>query len=162
MRLFFHTTTARPAPSRLLAWLLALMISPALMFIPSPAQAADAPFGHPMPGGNWTFVRGDAYLHYACKTLIPDSPYGALYRVHTATWHNDGWTEPGVYATISRYSDANVIHSVNQRGWLYGFAGTNSLLSSAILPDRLWIQGAYYGPPRPWTDGISVASLRTC
>lgn len=152
----------RGLSARLTAWLLAILVTPALVLVASPAHAEDDPFDHPMPGGNWTFVRGDAYLHYACKEPIPSSPYGALYRVHTATWHNDAWTEPGVWAVITRNRNDNVIHDVNQTGWLYGFAGTHSLLASAILPDRLWIQGSYYGPVQPWNGGTPVASLATC
>ena len=28
--------------------------------------------------------------------------------------------------------------------------------------DRLWVQGAYYGPAEPWSDGRSVQRITRC
>jgi hypothetical protein len=115
------------------------------------------------PGGNWTFVRQDAYVHYACK--IPMSgAYGPVYRIKTASWYN-GSSGPqqgiGVTVIVTRYSDTAIVDQVTNPSWLYGYNG-NQVWASAWYPDRVWIQGAYYGPPRPWTDGFPVASLVNC
>jgi hypothetical protein len=123
------------------------------------AASAAAP-----PGGNWTFVRQDAYVHYACK--IPMSgAYGPVYLIKTASWYNGNSAAVsqgiGVYAATSRYSDAAIVDQVSNPSWLYGFNG-NQLWASAWYPDRLWIQGAYYGPASPWTNGFPVAWLVNC
>jgi hypothetical protein len=130
----------------------------------APAAHADTPFGHPMPSGHWTFVRSDAFLHYACK--IPMSGgYGPVYRVKTLTWYNGNADALsygiGVYVATTRFSNANIIDSKTNPGWLYGFNG-NEVWASAYYADRLWMQGSYYGPSRPWTDGYPVAWLTTC
>lgn len=152
----------RSARRAALAGLAALGLVAASLVAAAPASA-DSPYNHPMPPGNWTFVRADAYLHYACK--IPMSgAYGPVYRIKTATWSN-GSNAPslgiGVYAVTSRHSDATIIDSTTNTGWLYGYNG-NELWASAWYADRLWIQGAYYGPARPWTDGFPVAWLTNC
>jgi hypothetical protein len=155
-------------PSRTRARLAAVAVAAALVAIGTvgfaPSAQADQPFGHPMPAGNWTFVRSDGYLHYACK--IPMSGgYGPVYRVRTATWFNgrhDHLNQGiGVYAVTSRSNGANVIDRTTNLGWLYGFNG-NELWASAWYADRLWIQAAAYGPVDPWAQGVPVRNLVNC
>ena len=28
--------------------------------------------------------------------------------------------------------------------------------------DRLWVQGSYYGPAKPWSDGTRIAAITRC
>ena len=35
-------------------------------------------------------------------------------------------------------------------------------LRNGRLTDRLWMQGAYYGPADPWSDGFAVKKLVRC
>lgn len=133
----------------------------ALSLVPAAPAHADRPYEHPMPSGRWTHVRTDAYIHYACKEPRSGG-YGPVYRVHTRTWSNGRVVgDIGVYAVTSRWRNSNVVDRVTNLGWLYGYNG-NALWASAWYPDRLWIQGSYYGPPAPWDDGFPVARLVTC
>lgn len=125
----------------------------------APSASADT-----RPPGSWTQVRSDVYVHYACKTWVPNATFGALYRVKTLTNFNGDYRAMqsfGTYAAVARGSNANVVAQVSNNGWYYGWNG-NELWASALLGDRLWIQGAYYGPARPWTDGYPVAALANC
>ena len=53
----------------------------------------------------WTYVRKDAFKHYACKTKEKDGEY----TVRTAAYDNGNNTEPGVYTAIARGSNKNVV-----------------------------------------------------
>jgi len=35
-------------------------------------------------------------------------------------------------------------------------------LRNTRLTDHLWMQGAYYGPSDPWSDGLAVKKLVRC
>ena len=149
---------------RIIALLASLVLAICGGLVTAPAAQADAPFGHPMPAGRWTFVRADAFLHYACKVPMSGA-YGPVYRIHTLTWYN-GRTDAvnqgiGVYAATTRSRNTNIVDQVSNPGWFYGFNG-NELWASAWYADRLWMQGAYYGPSSPWTNGFPVRSLTDC
>ena len=44
--------------------------------------------------------------------------------------------------------------------WAGGYIQT--VLKNARADDRVWIQGAYYGPTEPWSDGFRVGRLTRC
>jgi hypothetical protein len=37
-----------------------------------------------------------------------------------------------------------------------------SVLKGARESDRVWIQGAYYGPVEPWSDGMRISRITRC
>jgi len=41
-------------------------------------------------------------------------------------------------------------------GWIF------TKLKGARADDRVWVQGAYYGPTEPWSDGVRVGRLTRC
>lgn len=149
---------------RIGALLVSLVLAVTGALVTAPTARADTPYGHPMPAGNWTFVRADIFLHYACKVPMSGG-YGPVYRVHTLTWyngHHDAVDQGiGVYAVVTRFSNGNVVDSKTNPGWFYGFNG-NELWASAWYADRLWMSGAYYGPVSPWTNGYPVRWLTNC
>lgn len=130
----------------------------------APAASADTPYNHPMPPGHWTLVRQDAFIHYACKVPMSGA-FGPVYRIHTRTWYNgERWAMDsgmGVSVVTTRFSDSNIIDVTTSHGWLYGYSGSE-VWASAYYSDRLWIQGAYYGPSAPWTHGKPVKDLVNC
>lgn len=157
-------TTGRRGLRRGLTALLATAALALSALVGAPSAAADAPFGHPMPAGHWSFVRGDAYLHYACK--VPQSgAYGPVYLVKTLTWYNGqaGAVNQGigVYTATTRGSNTAIVDQRSSASWYLGFVQTQ-LWASAWYADRLWVQGAYYGPSAPWTAGVPVRNLVTC
>ncbi len=142
------TRTTTRTTSLLLALALALVIA----ILPATPASADPPFRHPMPAGNWTHVRTDAYIHYACK--VPSSGAdGPVYRVHTRSWSNgrsaNFLRQYGVYAVVTRSSNQNRVSETVNRGWLYGYNG-NAMWASAYFPDRLWIQAQGFGLLLAW------------
>jgi hypothetical protein len=117
------------------------------------------PAGANPPPGDWTFVRKDAFKHYACKVKVKDG-----WRVRTATWFNnsDAATkyDIGVYVALARGSNRNLVAKRDDNGWERGYI--RFLLRGAEESDRLWMQGSYYGPSEPWSDGFSVRRLVRC
>jgi len=114
------------------------------------------------PDGQWTKVHEDMFEHYACKEKVSGSPYGPLWLVRTMTWVN-GQEEyaAGIYAAIVRQPGTRIVNQINKDRWFYGWIGTDSLYGSMFRDDRIYIQGAYYGPP-DYGRAIRVGSLRTC
>ncbi len=112
------------------------------------------------PPGDWTFVRKDAFKHYACK----QRGQGGDWRIKTATWFNNSTAQTkygiGVYVALARGSNKNLVSTRSPDNWSNGYIRT--LLRGAEDSDRLWMQGAYYGPSEPWSDGYSVKKLVRC
>jgi hypothetical protein len=104
----------------------------------------------------WTRVNKDAYTHYACKTREKDREY----TIRTASFDNGKDTEPGVYTAVARGSNQNVVTWRNSKKWSGHHAHTT--LRNVRSGDRLWMQGAYYGPAAPWSDGFAVSKLKRC
>jgi hypothetical protein len=132
--------------------LLAALLAPALV---APATAAANP-----PDGDWTLVRKDAYKHYACK-----SPGKAdTVKLRLATWFN-GDDEAvgygiGLYAAVARGSNKNLIAEKTLTNWENGYIRTT--IKGVRTSDRLWMQGAYYGPAEPWSNGRRVTRITRC
>jgi hypothetical protein len=112
------------------------------------------------PGGDWTSVRKDAFKHYACRTKEKDGEY----TVRTATFDNGDQKAIdagiGAYTAIARSSNKNLVAERTSTSWSDHYVRTN--LRNARLTDRLWMQGAYYGPADPWSDGFAVKKLVRC
>ena len=112
------------------------------------------------PGEDWTYVRKDLYKHYACRTKEADGDY----TVRTATFDNgkqDAVDQGiGAYTAIARGSNKNVVTRRTSTAWSGNYVRTT--LRNTRLTDRLWMQGAYYGPPEPWSDGFTVKRLVRC
>ncbi len=111
------------------------------------------------PGGDWTYVRKDAFKHYACKQ---DGKDGLT--VKTATFLNGDDKAIGygigAYTAIARGSNKRLIDTNTSVAWRGDFIRTT--LRGADASDRLWMQGAYYGPSEPWSDGFPVRRLTRC
>lgn len=114
------------------------------------------------PAGDWTFLRKDAFRHYACK--VADRSGGGSWRIRTATFLNgsDDAREHGIgaYAALARGSNRNVVASRDDTRWRGGYIQLT--LRGARTGDRLWVQGSYYGPAEPWSDGTRVAAITRC
>ena len=112
------------------------------------------------PGEDWTYVRKDAFKHYACRTKESDGDY----TVRTATFDNgkqDAVDQGiGAYTAIARGSDKNVVTHRTSAAWSGHYVRTT--LRNTRLTDHLWMQGAYYGPSDPWSDGFAVKKLVRC
>jgi hypothetical protein len=132
--------------------LIAAAVAAGLLLVPS-AAAADP------PAGDWTYVRKDHFKHYACKQ---DGKDGLT--IKTATFLNGDDQAVGLgigaYTTIARGSNKKLIDSRTSTAWRGGYVRTN--LRGAENSDRLWMQGAYYGPAEPWSDGFAVRRLERC
>jgi hypothetical protein len=111
------------------------------------------------PDGDWTLVRKDQFKHYACKQR---GDRKGRWRIKTATWfnHSDAAKYAGVYVALARGSNRNVVAERTSDNWSNGYV--RLFLRGARLSDRLWMQGAYYGPARPWSDGFPVRRLKRC
>ena len=118
--------------------------------------ALAAPAAPPGDADYWSRVNKDAFTHYTCKTRAKDGDY----TVRTASFDNGKNTEPGVYTAIARGSNKNVVASRNSKSWSAHYARTT--LRNVRSTDRLWMQGAYYGPVDPWSDGFAVSKLKRC
>lgn len=136
--------------------LLSAVLAIAILVVPA-ASAQATPPGN----GSWTLLRKDAFLHYACKTWVPRAN---RWRVHTATWLNGNRSAVrhgiGSYAALARGHNRRIVASRqtgNWRGPHIRFA-----LNGAVGFDRLWVQGAYYGPAAPWNDGVPVRRIGNC
>lgn len=135
--------------------LLALLVSAvALAVLAQPAVANP-------PSGDWTFLRKDAFRHYACK--VADRSNGGQWRIRTATFLNgsDDARRHGIgaYAALARGRGVVVTYR-NSDDWRGQYVRLT--IRGARNDDRLWVQGAYYGPARPWADGVRVASITRC
>ena len=64
------------------------------------------------------------------------------------------------YATIAKGSNEDLGATRDTKNWNDGYVFT--VLRGAEESDRLWIQGSYYGPPEPWSDGFRVERLKRC
>ena len=113
------------------------------------------------PPGDWTFVHRDAFRHYACKTRGSDPD---RWRIRTASWvngHQDAVDQGiGVYAALARGGNESIARQRTSVDWEDGYIRMQ--LRGALASDRLWLQGAYYGPTKPWSDGMSVRRLTRC
>jgi hypothetical protein len=123
--------------------------------------ATAAPAAAKPPPGDWTFIRKDNFRHYACKSRTDDK---GVWRIRTATFLN-GNDEAigygiGAYAAIARGSNRNVVRQRTSTDWQGGYIHMN--LGRARKGDRLWVQGAYYGPAEPWSDGFRVSRITRC
>jgi hypothetical protein len=132
-----------------------LLLATLALFCLAPAAAfAQA------PDGDWTYIRKDAFKHYACK----DKAEGGRWTVKTATYLNGDKVAVkegiGAYTTIARGSNDNLVASKTSKAWKGGYIRTT--LRNAESSDRLWMQGAYYGPAEPWSDGFTVRRLDRC
>jgi hypothetical protein len=106
------------------------------------------------PPGDWTFIRKDRLTHYACKAKTKADGW----RVRTASTGKD--RDVGVYAAIARGSNRNLVSERSVERWERGYVRTT--LRGARSSDRLWVQGAYYGPAEPWSDGFRVSRIKRC
>lgn len=114
------------------------------------------------PAGDWTFLRKDAFRHYACK--VADRSEGRTWRIRTATFINgrDDAREHriGAYAALARGGNRNLVASEDDTRWRGDYI--QMTLRGARNDDRLWLQGSYYGPAQPWSDGTRVAAITRC
>jgi len=121
----------------------------------APAASAQA------PDGRWTFIQNDGITHYACKQKGTTAGH---WRIKTASWWNNQQhlidEGTGIYAVIARGSDKRLVDKRNSHAWRNGWIRTT--LRGAVRTDRLWIQGAYYGPSEPWKDGFGVRRIVRC
>jgi hypothetical protein len=114
------------------------------------------------PAGDWTFLRKDAFRHYACK--VADRSAKGTWQVRTASFINgsDDAREHGIgiYAALARGSNRAIVARRNDDNWRGAYI--RMTLRGARNDDRLWVQGSYYGPSQPWSDGTRVAALTRC
>ena len=117
-----------------------------------------AAMGNP-PDGDWTYIRKDHFKHYACKQKGKDG-----FTVKTATFLNGDAKAIelgiGAYTALARSSNKRLIDERTSTAWRNDYVRTT--LRGAEASDRLWMQGAYYGPAEPWSDGFSVRRLTRC
>lgn len=112
------------------------------------------------PDGDWTYIRKDHFKHYACKKKAK----GGGFTIKTATYLN-GDTQAielgiGAYTVLARSSNKRLVDERTSTAWRNDYVRTT--LRDAESSDRLWMQGAYYGPAAPWSDGFSVRRLKRC
>jgi hypothetical protein len=122
-----------------------------------------APAAANPPAGDWTFLRKDAFRHYACK--VKERPKaGGAWRIRTATFINgrDDARRHGIgaYAALARGGNRNLAATRTSTRWEGAYI--RMALPGARDSDRLWLQGAYYGPVEPWSDGVRVANITRC
>jgi len=99
-----------------------------------------------------------------CRTLALAAGLLATFRVRAASWINGHEEairyEIGQYAAIARGGNRNLVSKRTSADWAGGYIQT--VLKNARADDRVWIQGAYYGPTEPWSDGFRVGRLTRC
>lgn len=114
------------------------------------------------PDGDWTFLRKDAFRHYACKA--PDRSDKGAWTIRTASFINGREDARehgiGVGASLARGSNDNVVVNRTTERWRGDYIRLT--LRGARGDDRVWVQGAYYGPTDPWSDGTRVSVLTRC
>lgn len=121
------------------------------LVLAAPAAAA--------PPGDWTSVHKDAFRHWACKS--PGK--GDRFQVRTASQDTsgDGAAQGiGIWAVITRGGNRAEVSERQSKAWSGGWIFTT--LRGARADDRVWVQGAYYGPTQPWSDGVRVSKLTRC
>ena len=124
------------------------LLAAAVLALLAAAPAAAA------PPGDWTYLRKDNFRHWACKS--PGK--GDRFQVRTATSIN-GHDEAigygiGIWAVITRGGNKATVSERQSTAWSGGWIFTK--LKGARADDRVWVQGAYYGPTEPWSDGVRV------
>ena len=67
----------------------------------------------------------------------------------------------GAYVALARGSNRNLVAERDSANWVNGYIRL-ALRSVAAGSDRLWMQGAYYGPAAPWSDGFPVRKITRC
>ena len=130
------------------------LLAAAVLALLAAAPAAAA------PPGDWTYLRKDNFRHWACKS--PGK--GDRFQVRTATSIN-GHDEAigygiGIWAVITRGGNKATVSERQSTAWSGGWIFTK--LKGARADDRVWVQGAYYGPTEPWSDGVRVGRLTRC
>ena len=124
--------------------------------VPPSAASAQAPGD----ADYWSYIRKDAFKHYACKS--PGK--GDTVKLRLATWFNGDDDAIGygigLYAAVARGSNKNLIAERTLTNWQGGYIRTT--IKGVRTSDRLWMQGAYYGPVDPWTDGRRVTRITRC
>jgi hypothetical protein len=130
------------------------LLAAAVAILLAPATAAANP-----PAGDWTYLRKDAFKHYACKQKGKSG-----WTVKTATYLNGDDQAVGLgigaYAALARGSNKRLAEERNSTAWRSDYIRMN--LRGAESSDRIWVQGAYYGPAEPWSDGVTVRRLTRC
>lgn len=136
------------------------LLTPLLTIVALAVLAAPAAAGP--PAGDWTFLRKDAFRHYACKVV--DRSNGGVWRINTATWINGSDDARdhriGAYAALARGSNGNLVAERDDARWDGAYIRMS--VRGARADDRLWLQGAYYGPAEPWSDGKHVDDITRC
>ena len=91
-----------------------LVLATALLVLVAAAPAAARP-----PGGDWTLVRKDSYVHYACKRDRGDD-----FVVKTAAWFNGKGQMIKEYPAWANLASGprSRIRSKFTRSWVEGFA----------------------------------------
>lgn len=144
-------STARVASLR--AMLRALLVTVALALVGAAPASADPP-------GNWTAIKRDAFRHWACK----QPRKGDRLQVRTASSSNGDANAVrqgiGIWAVVTRGGNKAYVSQRNSENWDGGWIFTT--LRGAREDDRVWMQGAYYGPTEPWSDGYRVGRLARC
>ncbi len=111
------------------------------------------------PPGDWTSIKRDAFRHWACKA----DGKGEGFKVRTASFDptGDGVAQGiGIWAVITRGGNRNQVSERQSKAWSGGWIYTT--LRGARQDDRVWMQGSYYGPTEPWSDGTRVGRLADC
>lgn len=148
--------TSRPLHRAVRGAVIIALASLTIVGAPGPASAG------PPPDGRWTKVNEDMFEHWACKERVDGGAYGPLWLVRTRTWVNgQDEYEAGIWAAIVRQPGSRIIHQISKDNWFYGWIGTDSMYASMFHDDRIYIQGAYYGPP-DWRNAVRVRNIRTC
>jgi hypothetical protein len=126
------------------------------LFLLSVAPALAQP-----PAGDWTYLRKDRFKHYACKEK--GSAKGK-WRIRTSTFINGNEDAIGygigAYAALARGGNKKLAAQRDSANWRDGYIFMS--MRGAESGDRLWVQGAYYGPAEPWSDGRSVRRITRC
>ena len=128
------------------------LLAAAVLALLAAAPAAAA------PPGDWTYLRKDAFRHWACKS--PGK--GDRFQVRTATSGTDDAIAQGigVWTVITRGGNRATVSERQSKAWNGRWIFTT--LKGARADDRVWAQGAYYGPTEPWSDGVRVGRLTRC
>lgn len=117
---------------------------------------------HADPPGDWSTLRSDDFDHYACRERHrTDGPWWVRTVSEQTPKSRDAERHGiGIWSVLTRGGDRNEVTSRTTKNWRGGRIRTT--LRRARSTDRLWVQGAYYGPTRPWRDGRQVGRLPRC
>lgn len=112
------------------------------------------------PAGDWTLLRKDSFRHYACKVAAK----GGTWRIRTATFINgkDDARQHriGAWGALTRGGNRNIVDDRTDTRWRGDYIRLT--LRGAREDDRVWLQGSYYGPVEPWSDGTRVGAITRC